>query len=123
MLARPIFHHLVADFGAPDGMWLQEHLAPCRASKRSKAAKENLSFKVRPWVCQGPDLNPIENARGELDSRLRGRKVALKNKDELWAALCGVLDSMPEGSFHGSVTSMPRHVAPVLATMGSEINY
>ena len=62
MLAEDIFNYIVADYGAPDVAWLQEHIAPCHAWKRSKAAKVSLGLKPLPRKGQSLDFNPIENA-------------------------------------------------------------
>jgi len=44
---------------------------------------------------QSPDLNPVENAWGELDRRLRELAVAPTNKDDLYQAPCGEWEAMP----------------------------
>eukprot|EP00170_Pyropia_yezoensis_P001040 contig_4844_g1044 len=123
VLEQEVYHHLTADFGSADGAWLQEDLAPCHASKRSKAAKAALGFKVLPWVGQSPDLNPIENAWNELDRRLRARETAPKNKDDLFLALCEVWTAIPDAFFKTLIDSMPRRVAAVIASKGNRIKY
>ena len=70
VLAEDIFYYIVADYGAPDAAWLRQDMAPCLASKSSKAAKVSLWLKPLPWMRQSPDINPIENVRNELDRRL-----------------------------------------------------
>lgn len=99
VLEEEVYHHLMADFGSPGGAWLQEDLAPCHASKRSKAAKAVLGFKVLPWVGQSPALNPIENVWNELDRRLRARESAPKTKEDLYVALCEAWEVIPDAFF------------------------
>ena len=113
----------MADFGSPGGAWLQEDLAPCHASKRSNAVKADLGFNVLPWMGQSPDLNPIENAWGELDRRLRERAVAPTNKDDLYQALCEESEALPADFFTALVESMPRRVEAFIEAKGCGIKY
>ena len=123
VLADDIFNYIVADYGAPDAAWLQEDMAPCHASKRSKAAKSALGLKPLPWMGQSPDLNPIENAWNELDRRLRSRTTSPKNLDELWEALCEEWDAIPTAFFDSLIQSMPRRVNAVIASKGAGTKY
>ena len=121
--ADDIFNYIVADYGAPDADWLQEDMAPCHASKRSKAAKSALRLKPLPWMGQSHDLNPIENAWNELDRRLRSRTTSPKNLDELWEALCEEWDAIPTAFFDSLIQSMPRRVNAVIASKGAGTKY
>jgi len=80
LLEKEVVHYLCADFGAPDGVWFQEDLAPYHTAKACKAVKLELGLKVLPWVGQSPDLNPIENAWAELERRLRKRLHSRKDQ-------------------------------------------
>ena len=80
VLENEVVHYLCADFGAPDGAWFQEDLAPCHTAKACKPVKLELGLKVLPWVGQSPDLNLIENAWAELERRLRKRLHSRKDQ-------------------------------------------
>lgn len=89
MLAEDVYHHLMVDLESPGGGWLQEDLAPCRASECSNEATAALGLKVLVWVGQSPDLDPAENAWKELD-RLVARSVdrSLEQRRPLCGTLC-----------------------------------
>eukprot|EP00170_Pyropia_yezoensis_P000566 contig_2818_g567 len=107
LLEQEVYHHLMAHFGSSGGAWLQEDLAPCHASKRRKAAKAALGFKVLPWVGQSPDLNPIKNAWNELDRCMRAQETAPKNKVEHFVALCEERTVIPDASSRPLLTPCP----------------
>jgi len=123
LLQNEVVHYLCADFGAPDGAWFQEDLAPCHTAKACKAVKLELGLKVLPWVGQSPDLNPIENAWAELERRLRTRSTARKTKDELFSALQQEWAAIPSSYFKKLVESMPRRVQSVMAARGASTKY
>lgn len=62
VLTHMVCLQIAINIGAPNGAWLQKDLAPWHAPKRSKTVKAELGFKMRPWMGQSPDLNPIESA-------------------------------------------------------------
>jgi len=119
VLAGDIFNYIVADYGAPDAAWPQEDMAPCPASKRTRAAKSALGLKPLSWMGQSPKLNPIENAWNELDRRLRSRTTSPKNLDEQWEALCEEGDAIPTAFFESLTQSMSRRVNAVIASKGA----
>jgi len=116
-----VYHHGVAEFGSPGGAWLQEDLAACHASKRSKAVKADLNLNFLPWMRQIPDLCPIDNAWGELCRRLRERAVAPTNKEDLKQALCEEREAMPADLFTALAESIPRRVEAVIEAKGCGI--
>jgi len=123
VLTDHVVHQICADYGTPDAAWLQEDLAPCHAAKASKEVKQQLGFRVLPWVGQSPDLNPIENDWAELERRLRARPTAPKNKDELFAALSEEWEAIPAFFFRRLVESMPLRVRDVIAVGGASTKY
>lgn len=123
LLETVVVHYMCADFGAPDGAFFQEDLAPCHTAKVAKACKAALGLKVLPWVGQSPDLNPIENAWAELERRPRARPVAPKTKDELFTALQEEWASIPSAYFKKLTESMCRRVRGVVAANGSGTKY
>lgn len=82
-----------------------------------------LGLKVLQWVCQSPDLNPIENAWSDLERRRRARAVAPKNKDELFAALQEEWAAIPDAYFKKLTESMCRRLRDVVAVSGSGTKY
>ena len=123
VLAEDIFNYIVADYCAPDAAWLRQDMAPCLASKSSKAAKVSLWLKPLPWMRQSPDINPIENEWNELDNRLRSRATSPKNLDELWEALRAEWDGIPAALFSSLLQSRPRRVSAVIASKGAGAKY
>jgi len=123
VLENEVVPYLCADFGAPDGAWFQEDLAPCDTAKACKPVNLELGLKVLPWVGQIPDLNPIENAWAELERRLRKRSTAPKTKDELFSALQQEWAAIPSSYFKKLVESMPRRVQSVMAARGASTKY
>ena len=121
VLGDLVYHHGVAKFGSPGGAWLQEDLAPCHASKRSKAVKVDLGLNFLPWTGQIPDLCPIDNAWGELCRRLRERAVAPTNKEDLKQALCEEREAMPADLFTALAESIPRRVEAAIEAKGCGI--
>lgn len=88
-------------------------------AKTFQAAKKALGLTVRPWVGQYPDLNPIENARFELERRLRAHPTAPKTKDTLFSVLQEECEAFPDAFFKSLMQIMPRRVRVVLEARGA----
>jgi len=123
LLENEVVHYLCVDFGAPDGAWFQEDLAPCHTARAWKVVKLELGLKVLPWVGQSHDLKPIENAWAELERGLRKRSMAPKTKDELCSALQQEREAIPSSYFKKLVESMPRRVQSFMAARGATTKY
>ena len=123
LLENEVVHYSCADFGAPDGAWFQEDLAPCHTAEACKAIKLELGLKVLPWVGRSPDLNPIESACAELERRLRKRSTAPKTKDGLFSALQQEWAAIPSSYFKILMESMPCRVQSVMAARGASTKY
>ena len=123
LLEEHVVPRIVEDYGSTDAAWFQEDLAPIHTAKLCKAIKQKHGIRVLPWMAQSPDLNPIENAWGELERRLRLRPRMPKTKDELFAALCHEWEAVPTSFFKALAESMPRRVKKVIEVGGASTKY
>lgn len=60
------YHRLLADFGSPATITLQDDLSPTHNAKSTHAVQQDLGLKVPLWVGQSPDDNPIDSAWAQL---------------------------------------------------------
>lgn len=72
---------------------------------------------------QSPDMNPIENTRSVLETRLRARPRMPTSTDELFAALSKERDGLGTSFFNSLWRSMPSRVQAVVSAKGHATKY
>ena len=73
------------------------------------------------WLAQSPDLNPIENLRGQLNRLTQDRNP--QNEDELFEILKHAWHSMSDGYLHNLVESMTSRCKAVTQSKGWPAKY
>ena len=101
----------------------QDDNAPCYASIKTRAWKENNLIEVLPWPAQSPDLNPIENLWNILEDKIRKHRPRPKNKNEFFEAIREEWNTIDENRCIKLVKSIPDRINDVIEYKGNPTKY
>ena len=76
-----------------------------------------------PWPSKSPDMNPIENAWGLIERKIRERLHQPQNEDELYAALRDEWANLGDDYLRRLVLSMRRRVTALFTAAGGHTRY
>lgn len=117
-------HHMIPSaqrlFGRSRWIFQQDN-DPKHTAKSIQRWTRRRRLDVMPWPAQSPDLNPIENLWGILDSRLRNRTCA--NATELYKTIKRGWRQIPNQTLENLVNSMHKRCKDVIKSRGYPIKY
>ena len=99
----------------------QQDLAPCQTSKKVKSFMDENQIYVLQWPGNSPDLNPIENLRSIIKTRLENKDCTTKIKlieaiIQLWYR-----DEQIQSDCKKLVDSMPKRVRDAIKRKGGHM--
>ena len=106
-----------------DWIFQQDGAAPHRAAITMKWIDANFPKYIpkEDWPAKSPDLNPIENVWGWMDTYVKKKEP--KNRDELLLAVQSAWRAVPQLMIKSLIRSMPRRMLEVKARNGAKTHY
>jgi hypothetical protein len=99
----------------------QQDNAPVHTSAKTEEFLKKLGVTVLPWPARSPDLSPIENVWGLMQSRLRRRTFT--SKEVLWEAVQAEWRKISPEYLKSLYDSMPNRTRMVKTMKGDAIRY
>ena len=103
--------------------WLFQHdnAPPHKKANREAILLKSDLFDLMEWPAQSPDINPIENLWGIIETKTKDRKC--KNEDELFELLQQAWNEIQEETLEKLIQSMHKRCEQLIASNGFPIKY
>ena len=105
------------------GMIFMQDGAPAHTARTTQNLLQQHNIRQLPWPAKSPDLNVIEHLWDELNIRVRKRRVAPRNLQQLEQALRDEWRNIPQRFIVNYVLSMRRRCLRVIQANGGHTGY
>ena len=119
---HPLYIRILQEYAIPaianlcphEDYFFQEDNAPCHTARTTKKFFEEKQIRRLPWPASSPDLNPIEHLWDEVERRIRVRRPAPSNLQQLNVYVQEAWKEIPPEIYCNLIESMPRRCKAVI---------